>query len=200
MNDKKQRVLERFLAHAPFDGWSNTALERAAEEEAGDKRYAYVHFTQGVTDATLAFAAWVDTGMKMELSNILLKDMKIRDRITACVRARLRFMEPHKEAVRSLMGFLALPPQHPLAIKMLSRATDEMWYLAGDTSSDFSYYTKRLLLAGVYSSTLLYWLNDTSESHKDTEAFLHRRIGDVMQIQTMRSKYKEWKRKLSTVA
>ena len=38
-----------------------------------------------------------------------------------------------------------------------------MWRIAGDTSTDFNHYTKRMTLGAVYGSTLLVWLDDQSE-------------------------------------
>ena len=66
-----------------------------------------------------------------------------------------------------------------------------MWRIAGDTSTDFNFYTKRGLLAGVYGSTVLYWLSDVSEDQKDTWAFLERRIADVMTIPKIQSAIKK---------
>jgi ubiquinone biosynthesis protein COQ9 len=59
---------------------------------------------------------------------------------------------------------------------------DAIWHAAGDTSTDYNFYTKRMLLAGVYSATLLFWLNDESEDFAATWAFLDRRIGEVVRI------------------
>ncbi len=59
---------------------------------------------------------------------------------------------------------------------------DDIWFAAGDRSTDWNFYSKRGLLAGVFSSTLLVWLNDDSEGLAETRAFLDRRIGNVMQI------------------
>ena len=61
-----------------------------------------------------------------------------------------------------------------------------MWRAAGDTSSNFSYYTKRALLTGVYGATLAYWYSDASEGHKATWTFLDNRIDNVMQIERFR--------------
>ena len=58
----------------------------------------------------------------------------------------------------------------------------------GDTSDDVNWYTKRLSLSGVISSTVLYWLGDTSDGPPKTWAFLDRRIGDVMRIETVKAK------------
>jgi len=58
-----------------------------------------------------------------------------------------------------------------------------MWHGIGDTSVDFNFYSKRALLAGVVSSTVLFWLQDESDDFSATWAFLDRRIEDVMKIQ-----------------
>jgi ubiquinone biosynthesis protein COQ9 len=61
-----------------------------------------------------------------------------------------------------------------------------MWRLAGDTATDYNHYTKRLTLSGVYTTTLLAWLDDDSEGFAETGAFLDRRLADVM-------KFEKWK-------
>jgi len=63
-----------------------------------------------------------------------------------------------------------------------------MWYAAGDTATDFSFYTKRGLLAGIYATTTLYWLDDKSPDHAATAEFLDRRIAEVMQIPKLRGR------------
>jgi ubiquinone biosynthesis protein COQ9 len=88
----------------------------------------------------------------------------------------------HREAIKSACSFLAMPHNAALALRVLYRTVDAMWYGAGDTSTDFNFYTKRALLAGVYSSTVLYWLNDKSTGAADSWAFLDRRIDEVMQV------------------
>ena len=68
------------------------------------------------------------------------------------------------------------------------RSVDLMWRAAGDTATDFNFYTKRGLLAGVYGSTILFWLDDGSEGYAESWAFLDRRIADVMNIQRARAR------------
>jgi ubiquinone biosynthesis protein COQ9 len=66
-----------------------------------------------------------------------------------------------------------------------------MWRAAGDTSTDFNFYTKRGILAGVYGSTALRWFNDTSADEKATDEFLAARIENVMQFEKFKAKAKE---------
>lgn len=67
------------------------------------------------------------------------------------------------------------------------RTVDAVWRAVGDTSADFNFYTKRALLAGVFTSTMLHWFADSSEGAADTWAFLDRRIGEVMQIEKFKA-------------
>ena len=96
---------------------------------------------------------------------------------------RLEIMAPAREAVRRALSILAMPQNVPTGPKAGWRTADVMWRIAGDTSTDFNHYTKRLTLGGVYASTLLVWLDDQIEGWADTAAFLDRRIDDVMQFE-----------------
>ena len=108
--------------------------------------------------------------------------MKVRERIATAVRLRLEQVAPHREAVQRGLAFFALPQNAAIGLKCLYRTVDAIWYAAGDRATDYNFYSKRLLLAGVYSSTLLVWLNDTSEDQAETWAFLERRIAEVLQV------------------
>ena len=75
-----------------------------------------------------------------------------------------------------------------------------MWRIAGDTSTDFNHYTKRMTLGAVYGSTLLAWLDDQSEGWTDTAAFLDRRIDDVMRFEKFKAEWRGSSRASEPVA
>jgi ubiquinone biosynthesis protein COQ9 len=83
-----------------------------------------------------------------------------------------------------------MPQNVPLALRISWRSADLRWRIAGDTSSDFNHYTKRVTLGAVYGSTLLAWLDDQSEGWSDTAAFLERRIDGVMRFEKFKA---EWR-------
>ena len=178
----RRRLLEATLNHVPFDGWSITALQRAAGDLGLDAATAVNAFPGGPAELIAFHSAEADRRMLEELQPMDLPAMRVRDRIAAVVRLRLEQNAAHREAIRRALAFLALPQNGPLALKCLYRTVDAMWYAAGDTSTDYNFYTKRLLLSGVYSSTLLFWLNDESEGSAETWAFLARRIDEVLKI------------------
>ena len=176
------RILDKALAHVPFDGWSEKALMAGAEDAGYDPAMALDAFPGGVPDALDFAAARADAEMLEALEAKGLDKLRVRDRVATAVRARLELSTPHREAIQRALAVLALPHNLPLAAKTLWRTVDAIWYAAGDQATDFNYYTKRGLLAGVYSATLLYWLNDHSPDHADSWDFLERRLDEVMQV------------------
>lgn len=184
-------VLAAALRHAAFDGFTDKTLERAGADMGVDDKTLTRLFPNGAQSLVEAFSDSMDREMEASLAQAKLSAMKIRDRIARAVNARIDAMRPHKEAARRAAAFLTLPPHAPLALKLLYRTVDSMWRAAGDTSTDFNFYTKRAILAGVYSSTLMRWFTDDSEDEGETQAFLARRIEDVMRFEKLKAQVRE---------
>ena len=80
------------------------------------------------------------------------------------------------------LGVLMTPENAPRALELLQDVVDTIWSAAGDKSADLSWYSKRLLLAGVYSTTELYMLTDCSPGFADTWDALDRRMAEVLAL------------------
>ena len=184
----KDKIIDAVLAQAPFDGWTRAAIDSAVRAGAITRDEAAVAFPGGVIDMIAWHSLRADRQLVEEMERRGVASMKVRERVTLGVRIRLEQNAPHREAIRRALAMLAMPFNGLLASKLLYRTVDAIWYAAGDTSTDFNFYTKRALLAGVYSSTLLFWLNDRSEGFSATWAFLDRRVEDVMRIEKLKSR------------
>jgi len=183
LTQQRDAVVEAALAHVPFDGWSWKAFEAGAVDAGFPAIDARRLFNGGLAETADHFADWADRHMLAELEKQDLDAMRIRERIHACVKTRILMNAPYKEALRRLLSFLALPTNAGLTPKITWRTCSLMWYAAGDRSADWNHYSKRGLLAGVYSSTVLYWMADDGDEAGDypnTWGFLDRRIDDVL--------------------
>ncbi len=193
MSDLQHCILHAALPNIVFDGWSMATLEKAAESIGLPRADAQRAFPKGVMECLDYFTAEADANMVQSLEqDYTLTEMKIRDRIAAAVMVRLRQNQPHREAIRRALAFYALPWNAPALLHSAYRTVDAMWRACGDNSTDFNFYTKRALLAKIYASTLYVWLDDDSPDLTETQAFLHRRIDNVMQIQKAKFKIKSW--------
>lgn len=179
-------------AEASFDGWTRTALAAGARRLELQQGEADRLFPGGPVQVLTHLSQRADFRTVEDMEKEGVGALKIRDRIKGAVRIRLERHAGEREAVRRALALLSLPFNAGVALKLLYKTVDAMWYAAGDTSTDFNFYTKRATLAGVYSSTLLYWLNDRSTGAEATWAFLDRRIDDVMKIEKLKSQVRSW--------
>ena len=185
----REAVLAAALPHAAFDGFTDSLLQKAGAEAGVAKTELKRLFEEGPLSLIEFYSSWADTEMEKRLGD--LKTMKIRERIALAVKTRLAVLKPHKEAARRAAALLSLPMHAALGAKLMYRTVDAMWRAAGDTSTDFNFYTKRGILAGVYGSTAMRWFNDTSTDEKITDDFLAARIENVMQFEKFKAKAKD---------
>lgn len=178
----RDQILLEALLHVPFDGWSKRAMVAAEASSGLGEGSSYRAFPGGLSDMAAHASDYFDRQMLVRLNDIDLENMKIRDRVIVGVRARIESCMPHKEAMRRLLGYMALPGNKSQAAKNAWATCNKIWYAAGDNATDFNYYTKRGLLFPVYTTTVLYWLSDDSEGAEATWGYLDRRISDVMKI------------------
>lgn len=182
MKTKQNHILTEALKLVPFDGWTDAMLEQATLKAGYEAGYARIAFPDGVGEVVNYYLRDLDAKMLEKLAKKDTGKLKIREKIALAVKTRLELAEPHKGVIRKTLAFYALPHHLPQSMPAVWETVDAIWHFAGDKSADFNYYTKRLLLTGVYTSTLLYWLNDTSPSHKNSWDFLNQRIDNALQI------------------
>ena len=147
-------ILARILPHVPFSGWTEESLRLAAEEateeateEAGASEISLARaFPGGVAECVEYFSSQADRAMERALAGYHLGSMKIREKVGLAVRLRLEGNSAEREAVRRAVRFFALPHHTGRGLQSLYRTVDAVWYAIGDRSTDFNFYTKRLLL------------------------------------------------------
>jgi ubiquinone biosynthesis protein COQ9 len=176
--------------NAVFDGWTRQAVDSAAGQLGIDQEQARLAMPKSQAGMIDLYIRQVDRELESGLTPERLAGMKIRDKIRALVWRRLEIMGPAREAIRRGLSILAMPQNVPLALRISWRTADVMWRIAGDTSSDFNHYTKRMTLGAVYASTLLVWLDDQTEEWADTAGFLDRRIDDVMKFEKFKARWR----------
>ncbi len=176
---ERDAAMDALVGTVPFPGWTRPALQAAAGPDAD------LLFPGGPVDMVEAWVDLVDRRMPPAAA-----ELGLSQRLRSVMAQRLLQSAPHKEAIRRAMALLTL---NSAALgRVTARTTDSLWHAAADRSADFSWYTKRAILAGVYGSTLLFWLRDDSEGAEATLAFLDRRLAGVGRLGKLRRQGEEW--------
>lgn len=189
LDEIRRGLAPRLAENAAFDGWNESAILSAAKAEGVDPDVAALAFPGGAIDMITAWFAHIDAEMEARVPDEALAGMKIRERIAAQVEARLDALTPDREALRRALTLLAMPQNAVRAARLGWHAADLMWRRAGDTATDYNHYTKRTILGGVYAATIAVFLDDESENHADTRAFLDRRIDGILRFEKAKARF-----------
>ena len=193
-------LLAALLPEVGLHGWTQKALDVALEKSQLDAGLVLLAFPNGIADMLAYYSATADQIMLAELPDP--NNMKIRERIRHAVILRCQIDARQHAATRQAVAYLSAPLPAPLSAPLSSIARQKLaaqtlfatanhiWHWAGDTATDYNYYSKRLILSGVLAATRLVWLGDTSTDFANSHAFLNRRIEDVMRFEKLKSRWR----------
>ena len=176
----EQQVLDAALKLAPDQGWTSamaSAAGAACGLSPGETELLLPH---GPADLAALLCRRHDAQALKALEAVDPNSLKVRERIARAVEARLDAACADEAAERRLSGFMALPPNLPLAARLAWESADVLWRWAGDTATDENHYSKRLLLAGILTGALAIRLTSGRDA---ALAFTDRRIGNVMSFE-----------------
>lgn len=189
--DPKTRLLQAAMPHVAFDGWSDATFNAAIADSGLEPETARAIAPRRGLDLAVMFHKAGDAEMIAAMEATDLTALRYRDRVVACVRKRIEIAGADREAVRRGVTLFALPFNAPEGAKLIWGTADAIWTVLGDTSEDYNWYSKRTILSGVYSSTVLFWLGDDSEGAERTWEFLDRRIDGVMQFEKVKAQMRD---------
>ena len=187
----KDKIIISALKNINFDGWTKESIISGFESNKIKIDNYEIIFPNGIIDAMIHFADLSDRQMIEKFHEIDKSNLKIPDKIKKLLLSRFTILNPNKEAVRKSIAILALPKNANYALKALYKTTDEIWRTVGDQSTDFSFYSKRVILAGVYSTTLMSWLGSIDPDLSKVDEFIDRRLKNVKLIGTITKPFKE---------
>ena len=177
---QRKKILKQALVDINTYGFNKNMLIKAAENCNISEGNLGRLFPEEIYELKEYFFNETDIEMLKKINRIKSKNIRIRDKIYNGVIIRLEIFQKNKDAIKQI--FVSESSNPIKSIKNLWNAADLIWKSAGDTSTDYNHYTKRLLLSWVYLSTLICWFNDTKKDIKETKLFLNRRIDEVLQF------------------
>ena len=125
-----------------------------------------------------AMDKWYDQ-LKAELDELDLSKIGMLGRIKTGIKTRLSYQMPYLRHWPTAMAVGLHPYYFGNTAYKIHKISDHLWYVAGDNSVDYNWYTKRAALSTVYCTTELYMVQDNSRDFRDTWEFLDNRLNDM---------------------
>ncbi len=178
------QLLDAIIPNVVFDGWTDAAFAHAVTQSGLSQAEADAACPRGAVDLAVAYHRRGDAAMVERMQTEDLSNLRYSEKVAAAIRFRLEAVD--KELVRRGTTLFSLPHLAPVGAQLIWGTADLIWEALGDTSDDYNWYSKRTILSGVYGSCVLFWLGDESGGEA-TEAFINRRIENVMQFEKFKS-------------
>ncbi|KAG9231051.1 COQ9-domain-containing protein, partial [Amylocarpus encephaloides] len=178
-------ILSAAIPHIPTHGFTHTTLSLGAKD-AGYVDASTNLFPKGAF-SVVHYHLWSQReALKKHVPRLVGEFGEAGKgtgrKVMALTWERLRGNEKVVHRWQEALAIMAQPSNIPTSISELSSLADEIWFQAGDTSVDTSWYTKRATLSTIYAASELYMTTDRSEGWRDTSAFLERRFEDNMRL------------------
>ena len=187
----RDAILQSALGIAAFDGWTADSFAAAVKESSVDAGLAHLACPREELDLIIHWSNQMDAEAEKAILDKDIADMKVRDRVTFCVLARLEAIGSNEEAARRARARLLLPDAVTESASLVWNSCDTVWRAIGDQSTDFNFYSKRAILSGVYGSTLSVWLGESDPDKPRARQFLDHRIENVMQFEKAKWQFRK---------
>ena len=178
--DAEAALLEQAIRLAPLEGWTWRMARLAGRAAGFSEGETELLLPRGPADLAALLSRRHDARGLLILDGVDPLDLKVRERIARAVEARLDAAADDEAAVRRCAGFLTLPPNAPLGVRLAWESADVSWRWAGDVATDENHYSKRALLAGILTAAIAIRLN---AGRGAAVRFAGRRIDDVMRFE-----------------
>ena len=196
---KKRQVVLRFAKEFVSEkGLTKNCLENISKKYGLNTDETDLLFPQGNIDLIKFALEQLNNDLEVYCRQIDLIRLPIHKRIRKVLLSKISLMNKDKPFYRSIFLNLLIPKKNFSLSSQLYNSVDQLWFIAGDSSTDFNFYTKRLILSGIYSRVMLFFFNNNNQ--EELENILDKSLKRVSKIPEIKSKLKFFRDFLPKVA
>ena len=141
-------------------GWNENLFLNISRNSRFKLEEIKILFPDGYKSVLQMYLDEINDIMTKESEKINLIRLRVHERIKEIIILRLRLISKNKKLIHKTFLHLLLPANYKIASKNLYKTVDQIWFIAGDNSHDFNFYTKRAILASVYTSVIVHFINN----------------------------------------
>ena len=194
----RKKILNIAIKYAPINGWNYKLITLISNKSKFTEKEINALFPEGYKSILRFYLLESNVEFTKASKKLSLIRMKTSERIKQLILLKIKINAQNKLLIKKIFFTLLLPNHSKLASLSLFKTVDQIWFLAGDNSTDFNYYTKRATLALIYSSTVFFWINNNYNYYK-TEKFLDQQLLKIYKISKIKSKLNYFKESVPNI-
>ncbi|MDA1181646.1 MAG: COQ9 family protein [Proteobacteria bacterium] len=156
---KRLEVLKYAKIFISEKGLNKNSLENISKRYGLNINEIELLFPEGNIDLIKFTLEQLNKELEEYCKKIDLIRLPVHKRIKKVLLSKISLMNKNKLFYRSIFLNLLIPKKNFSLLNQLYNSVDQIWFIAGDSSTDFNFYTKRLILSGIYSRVMLFFFN-----------------------------------------
>ena len=195
---KRLEILKFAKIFLSKKGLSKNTLESISKKYGLDANETELLFPEGNIDFIKFTLEQLNNELEEYCREIDLIRLPVHKRIKKVLLSKISLMNKNKVFYRSIFLNLLIPKKNFSLPSQLYNSVDQIWFIAGDSSTDFNFYTKRLILSVIYSRIMLFFFNNNNQ--EELENILDESLRRVSKIPEIKSKFKIFKEYFPKIA
>ena len=180
------KVLKEAKKNISDLGWNKKLLLKTQHDLNFQNDEISALFPNGYYDLLEMYLDEINNKMISESKKINLIRLRVHERIRELIILRLKIMSENKKMISKTFIFLLFPKNYKISLRIIYKTIDEIWFLSGDHSTDFNFYSKRIILASIYSAVMIHFINNNDLDK--TIIFLDKQLKKVSKIPKLKNK------------
>ena len=195
---KRLEILKFAKVFVSEKGLTQNSLKNISKKYGLDINETELLFPEGNNDLIKFTLEQLNNELEEYCRKIDLIRLPVHKRIRKVLLSKIFLMNKNKLFYRSIFLNLLIPKKNFSLSVQLYNSVDQIWFIAGDSSTDFNFYTKRLILSVIYSRIMLFFFNNNNQ--EELENILDESLKRVSKIPEIKSKLKIFKEYLPKAA
>ena len=160
LHKNKTNILNLSKKIIEQNGWNTLLFKKISAQSDININDLTVLFPDGYIEMLKFALDQTNLELVNKCKKINLSKIPLHKRIKKILLAKFKIMEKEKKYFKRIFYFLLIPTNYKTLSTQLYKSIDLMWYIAGDNSTDFNFYTKRMILSGIYTSLIINFINN----------------------------------------
>ena len=186
LNSMRKKILNESKKHIVKHGWNEKLFTLITKNNKFKIEEILALFPNGYLSLLEFYLQELNIQMTLSAKNLSLNQMKTHKRIREIILLRLKINQDEKDLIKRTYFTLFLPQHSKIALMALYKTVDQMWFLAGDNSTNFNFYSKRAILASIYTGVMIHFVNN--DNIEETIILLNKQLKRVSKIPQIKSR------------
>ena len=179
------------------NGWNNDLFNKIEKQKKIKLNELFIMFPGGYNELLEFSINNLNSKLQKKMENYNLNILPIHKRIKKILLQKIIIMNEEKDFYSKIFFYLLLPKKNSSNLIKLYKSSDLIWNIAKDQSTDFNFYTKRIILSSIYSRTILHFFNNNNLD--ETELVLDNSLQKVSKIPLIKNKFKSIKKNFPNI-